>query len=68
MDKGIDVTAYFGVIGGSGLYDITGLEDANWIEVDTPWGSPSDAILTGRLDGVSMAFLPRHGRGHRANA
>jgi 5'-methylthioadenosine phosphorylase len=53
-----------GVIGGSGLYDIDGLEDAEWTTVDSPWGAPSDAILTGRLDGVAMAFLPRHGRGH----
>jgi 5'-methylthioadenosine phosphorylase len=53
-----------GVIGGSGLYEIDGLEDAEWTSVDSPWGAPSDAILTGRLDGVAMAFLPRHGRGH----
>jgi len=53
-----------GVIGGSGLYDIDGLEDAEWTTVESPWGAPSDAILTGRLDGVAMAFLPRHGRGH----
>jgi len=53
-----------GVIGGSGVYDIDGLEDGRWQDVDSPWGAPSDAILTGRLDGVAMAFLPRHGRGH----
>ncbi|WP_372891108.1 S-methyl-5'-thioadenosine phosphorylase [Rhodosalinus sp.] len=53
-----------GVIGGSGLYEVEGLEDAAWHEVETPWGAPSDAILTGRLDGTGMAFLPRHGRGH----
>lgn len=53
-----------GVIGGSGLYEIDGLEDAAWQTVDSPWGAPSDQILTGRLAGVSMAFLPRHGRGH----
>ena len=52
------------VIGGSGIYDIDGLEGAEWTSVDTPWGAPSDQILTGRLDGVDMAFLPRHGRGH----
>ncbi|MCJ8333255.1 MAG: S-methyl-5'-thioadenosine phosphorylase [Epibacterium sp.] len=52
------------VIGGSGIYDIDGLEDASWTPVDTPWGTPSDQILTGRFDGVKMAFLPRHGRGH----
>ena len=53
-----------GVIGGSGVYEIEGLEDARWQAVDSPWGAPSDEILTGRLDGVAMAFLPRHGRGH----
>ena len=53
-----------GVIGGSGVYDIEGLEDAEWRTVDTPWGAASDAILFGRLGGVDMAFLPRHGRGH----
>ncbi|WP_299406171.1 S-methyl-5'-thioadenosine phosphorylase [uncultured Roseobacter sp.] len=52
------------VIGGSGIYDIDGLENASWTTVDTPWGAPSDAILTGVLDGTEMAFLPRHGRGH----
>lgn len=56
--------AFIGVIGGSGLYEIDGLEDAEWREVETPWGKPSDAILTGTLGGVRMAFLPRHGRGH----
>jgi len=53
-----------GVIGGSGVYDIDGLSDAEWKTVDSPWGAPSDQILTGTLDGVAMAFLPRHGRGH----
>ncbi|MEC3862035.1 S-methyl-5'-thioadenosine phosphorylase [Mesobacterium sp. TK19101] len=53
-----------GVIGGSGIYEIDGLEGAEWVTVDTPWGPPSDAILTGTLAGVKMAFLPRHGRGH----
>ncbi len=52
------------VIGGSGIYDIDGLEDATWQAVDSPFGAPSDEILTGRLNGVKMAFLPRHGRGH----
>ncbi|ASP23000.1 S-methyl-5'-thioadenosine phosphorylase [Antarctobacter heliothermus] len=52
------------VIGGSGIYDIEGLEGAEWRTVDSPWGTPSDEILTGSLDGVKMAFLPRHGRGH----
>ncbi len=54
-----------GVIGGSGLYALDGLEDARWEAVETPWGPPSDALLRGRLAGVELAFLPRHGRGHR---
>ncbi|WP_323763518.1 S-methyl-5'-thioadenosine phosphorylase [Marinovum sp.] len=53
-----------GVIGGSGIYEIAGLEGAEWVPVASPWGDPSDQILTGRLDGVKIAFLPRHGRGH----
>ncbi|NCO86400.1 MAG: S-methyl-5'-thioadenosine phosphorylase [Rhodobacterales bacterium] len=53
-----------GIIGGSGLYEIAGLEGASWVKVATPWGAPSDEVLVGRLDGVPMAFLPRHGRGH----
>jgi 5'-methylthioadenosine phosphorylase len=53
-----------GAIGGSGVYDIDGLEGAEWVKVATPWGDPSDSILTGTLGGVKMAFLPRHGRGH----
>jgi len=57
--------AMIGVIGGSGLYAIEGLEDAEWRAVESPWGAPSDAVLTGRLSGVRVAFLPRHGRGHR---
>jgi len=54
-----------GIIGGSGLYEIDALDDAQWIAVDTPWGAPSDALLTGRIGGVRFVFLPRHGRGHR---
>ncbi len=54
-----------GIIGGSGLYQIKGLSAATWRRVDTPWGSPSDELLTGTLSGQSVAFLPRHGRGHR---
>ena len=53
-----------GIIGGSGIYDIDGLEDARWQQVETPWGDPSDKILTGTLGQTEMAFLPRHGRGH----
>jgi 5'-methylthioadenosine phosphorylase len=54
-----------GIIGGSGLYGLEGLEDAHWQTVDTAFGAPSDAILTGRIGAIDMAFLPRHGRGHR---
>nr|WP_295374693.1 S-methyl-5'-thioadenosine phosphorylase [uncultured Sphingosinicella sp.] len=54
-----------GIIGGSGLYEIDALEDAQWIAVDTPWGPPSDELLIGRIEGVKFVFLPRHGRGHR---
>ncbi len=54
-----------GVIGGSGIYDIDGLENPEWRHVETPWGEPSDDILFGTLSGVKMAFLPRHGRGHK---
>jgi len=53
-----------GVIGGSGVYDIDGLEGADWRAVDTPWGAASDSILVGQLQGLDIAFLPRHGRGH----
>ena len=53
-----------GVIGGSGVYQIDGLEGASWVKVKSPWGKPSDEVLLGRLNGVAMAFLPRHGRGH----
>ncbi len=53
-----------GVIGGSGVYQIDGLEGASWVKVKSPWGKPSDELLVGRLDGTPMAFLPRHGRGH----
>lgn len=53
-----------GIIGGSGVYDFPGLEDTRWLTVQTPWGAPSDDIRIGRLEGVDVAFLPRHGRGH----
>jgi 5'-methylthioadenosine phosphorylase len=54
-----------GVIGGSGLYEIEALKDVEEVTLSTPFGEPSDAYVTGTLDGVSMVFLPRHGRGHR---
>jgi 5'-methylthioadenosine phosphorylase len=53
-----------GIIGGSGLYDIDGLQNPTWQRVDGPWGAPSDEMLTGTLDSVEMVFIPRHGRGH----
>jgi 5'-methylthioadenosine phosphorylase len=58
-------SARLGVIGGSGLYQMAGLEDAQEIRLRTPFGEPSDAIVVGRLGRVRVAFLPRHGRGHR---
>ncbi len=54
-----------GIMGGSGLYALDALEDATWAQVDTPWGAPSDQLLTGRIGNVKLVFLPRHGRGHR---
>ncbi|MFC7499934.1 S-methyl-5'-thioadenosine phosphorylase [Enterovirga sp. GCM10030262] len=54
-----------GILGGSGLYAIDALEEAQWVAVDTPWGPPSDELLIGRIHGIKFAFLPRHGRGHR---
>ncbi len=56
-----------GVIGGSGIYAMEGLEDVREVRVATPFGDPSDAVILGRLGGAEMAFLPRHGRGHRFN-
>ena len=53
-----------GIIGGSGLYNIAGIEDEQWLMIDTPWGEPSDEILCGRIGNVKVRFLPRHGRGH----
>ena len=54
-----------GILGGSGLYDLPGLTDTRWVRVDTPLGAPSDELLFGTLGGLPIAFLPRHGRGHR---
>lgn len=59
--------ARLGVIGGSGLYAMPGLAAVEQVEVSTPFGAPSDALTIGDLDGMSVAFLPRHGRGHRLN-
>ena len=54
-----------GILGGSGVYDIDGLSNTHWERIDTPFGSPSDDLLFGELDGQQLVFLPRHGRGHR---
>jgi len=54
-----------GIIGGSGVYALDGLKDVRWVEVASPFGRPSDALLHGSLDGQPLVFLPRHGRGHR---
>ena len=53
-----------GVLGGSGLYDLDGLENPQWVSIDTPWGAPSDDILFAEMDGIKLRFLPRHGRAH----
>ena len=56
-----------GIIGGSGLYDVEGIEDGEWIDVASPWGAPSDQCFVGRVGHVRTVFLPRHGRGHRVS-
>lgn len=58
-------SAQIGIIGGSGLYQMPELKDVEEVRVDTPFGNPSDAFIMGTLEGVRVAFLPRHGRGHR---
>src|SRR5437870_12894731 len=59
--------ARIGVVGGSGLYSMEGMTDVEEVAVKTPFGDPSDTITIGKVEGVPMAFLPRHGRGHRIN-
>ena len=59
--------ATIAVIGGSGLYEMDGMTGATSVDVDTPFGKPSDSIIVGELDGVKVAFLPRHGKDHRFN-
>jgi len=54
-----------GIIGGSGIYDIEGLENKRWQKVESPFGEASDELLFGELNGVQLVFLPRHGRGHK---
>jgi 5'-methylthioadenosine phosphorylase len=58
-------TAKIGIIGGSGLYQMPELKDVEEVSVETPFGAPSDAFIVGTLEGTRVAFLPRHGRGHR---
>ena len=58
-------TPRIGIIGGSGLYHIEGFTDQQWVKVKTPFGAPSDELLTGKLAGRKVVFLPRHARGHR---
>ena len=53
-----------GVIGGSGLYALDALENPQWMAIESPWGKPSDEVLTGSIGAVRFVFLPRHGRGH----
>lgn len=57
--------AVLGIIGGSGIYDLPGFSAGTWRAVESPWGTPSDAILFATLEGLPVRFLPRHGRGHR---
>lgn len=57
--------ARIGIIGGSGLYQMEGVDDVQWVDVETPYGPPSDQVAIGRLAGEAVAFLSRHGRGHR---
>ena len=54
-----------GIVGGSGLYDLLGLDNPRWETVTSPWGEPSDQILFAEIDGLPIRFLPRHGRGHK---
>ena len=57
--------SFLGIIGGSGVYDMPGIEDARWQRLASPWGEPSDEARVGRFGDLPVAFLPRHGRGHR---
>ena len=53
-----------GIIGGTGIYDFNQIDDAQWVDIESPFGSPSDSILIGFINEQRIAFLPRHGRGH----
>ena len=55
------------IIGGSGLYNIEGIKNEKWLDIDTPWGKPSDQILKAEIEGKEIYFLPRHARGHKIN-
>jgi 5'-methylthioadenosine phosphorylase len=57
--------SFLGIIGGSGVYDLPGIESLREERIESPWGEPSDALRTGMIGGMRVAFLPRHGRGHR---
>nr|HEX4315134.1 S-methyl-5'-thioadenosine phosphorylase [Kofleriaceae bacterium] len=59
------MSGVIGIVGGTGLYDLDGLVDQKWVKVESPFGTPSDELLMGRLGDHRVAFLPRHGRGHR---
>jgi 5'-methylthioadenosine phosphorylase len=61
----LETPPIIGVIGGSGVYEIDGLENTRWVRVTSPFGEPSDELFFGELDGQKLVFLPRHGRGHR---
>src|SRR5689334_11850488 len=65
MSSGKDDAPAIGIIGGSGLYEIEELRDTSELKVDTPFGPPSDALVSGKITGRQVYFLPRHGRGHR---
>ena len=56
-----------GIVGGSGFYQLPGIENARWEKISSPWGEPSDDILFAELDGLPLRFLPRHGRGHKVS-
>jgi len=64
MENNMSKDWVIGILGGSGLYDIDGLNNREWVEIYTPWGKPSDQILFAELDGIKLRFLPRHGRAH----
>ncbi len=58
------IDTVLGIVGGSGIYDLPGLENGEWVTVESPWGEPSDQVHIGTINGLKVVFLPRHGRGH----